>query len=217
MKTSKKILSIVLALVMLTTMVSSVFYASACNKNQHDPYKEATTVLDLIDNKLDAYDLDIDAKLDSFVNSKDLIAKLNGVLSEENLNSVISSADFMKYLESGKWLVDLGNEKLAELLEQYLNAGKLDATLKATMRDLLKSVIEQLPDIAYLDALFPSISSIDEMIDEAIGDYLDGEKLIAMLDKLVADLIDGKLVYDENGRKIEPSEGRLLKLKKNLN
>ena len=202
MKTSKKILSIVLALVMLTTMVSSVFYASACNKNQHDPYKEATTVLDLIDNKLDAYDLDIDAKLDSFVNSKDLIAKLNGVLSEENLNSVISSADFMKYLESGKWLVDLGNEKLAELLEQYLNAGKLDATLKATMRDLLKSVIEQLPDIAYLDALFPSISSIDKMIDEAIGDYLDGEKLIAMLDKLVADLIDGKLVYDENGRKI---------------
>jgi hypothetical protein len=202
MKTSKKILSIVLALVMLTTMVSSVFYASACNKNQHDPYKEATTVLDLIDNKLDAYDLDIDAKLDSFVNSKDLIAKLNGVLSEENLNSVISSADFMKYLESGKWLVDLGNEKLAELLEQYLNAGKLDATLKAKMRDLLKSVIEQLPDIAYLDALFPSISSIDKMIDEAIGDYLDGEKLIAMLDKLVADLIDGKLVYDENGRKI---------------
>ena len=202
MKTSKKILSIVLALVMLTTMVSSVFYASACNKNQHDPYKEATTVLDLIDNKLDAYDLDIDAKLDSFVNSKDLIAKGNEFLSEENLNSVISSADFMKYLESGKWLVDLGNEKLAELLEQYLNAGKLDATLKATMRDLLKSVIEQLPDIAYLDALFPSISSIDKMIDEAIGDYLDGEKLIAMLDKLVADLIDGKLVYDENGRKI---------------
>ena len=202
MKTSKKILSIVLALVMLTTMVSSVFYASACNKNQHDPYKEATTVLDLIDNKLDAYDLDIDAKLDSLVNSKDLIAKGNEFLSEENLNSLISSADFLKYLESGKWLVDLGNEKLAALLEQYLNAGTLDATLKVTMRDLLKSVIEQLPDIAYLDALFPSISSIDEMIDEAIGDYLDGEKLIAMLDKLVADLIDGKLVYDENGRKI---------------
>ena len=54
MKTSKKILSVVLALVMLTTMVTSVFYASACNKNNHDPYKEAATVLDLIDNKLDA-------------------------------------------------------------------------------------------------------------------------------------------------------------------
>ena len=215
MKTSKKILSIVLALIMLTTMVTSAFYASACNKNNHDPYKEATTVLDLIDNKLDAYDVDLAGLLDGAVSGKDLIAKGNDLLTssyinEEKINellySLIASAlneeDITKYLESGQWLIDLGNEKLAEILQKYLNAGELDAQLKVLLKGALKDVIKQLPNVAYIDALFPSLSDFDKMLEEALSDYLDGEKLIALLDKLVADLIDGKLIYDENGRKI---------------
>ena len=204
MKTSKKILSVVLALVMLTTMVTSAFYASACNSNNHDPYKEAATVLDLIDNKLDAYDVDLAGTLDGILNSKELIAKGNEFLSEDNLNSLLSEQDFMKYLESGKWLVELGDEKIAEILGEYLSVSKLDDQLKGTIKAALESAIENLPEIAYLEALLdlPTVSELDKMIDDAIGDYLDGEKLIAMLDKLAADAIEGKLVYDENGRKI---------------
>ena len=204
MKTSKRILSVILALVMLTTMVTSAFYASACNSNNHDPYKEASTVLDLIDNKLDAYDVDLAGTLDGFVNSKELIAKINEFLSEENLNSLLSEQDFLKYLESGKWLVELGDEKIAELLGQYLSVSKLDAQLKGTIESALKSAIDNLPEIAALEAMLPlpTVAELDQMIEDAIGDYLDGEKLIELLDKLVADAIEGKLVYDENGRKI---------------
>ena len=206
MKTSKKILSIVLALVLLTTMVTSVFYASACNKNNHDPYKEATTVLDLLDNKLDAYDVDLAGTLDGLVNSKDLINQVNGLLTEEKLNSYIydllESKDILKYLESGQWLIELGNEKLAEILQQYLDTGTLNAALKGVLKEALESIIKQLPDIQYLDALFPNFSQFDKAIEEALSQYLDGEKLIAMLDKLVADAIEGKLIYDENGRKV---------------
>ena len=215
MKTSKKILSVVLALVMLTTMVTSVFYASACNKNNHDPYKEAATVLDLIDNKLDAYDLDITGKLDSLVSGKDLLAKGNDFLktsyiNEEKLNellysliaSLLSEEDITKYLESGQWLIELGNEELAKLLQQYLDAGVLDEALKGTIKSLLTDLIANLPDMQYLDALFPSFSEFDKMVENALGKYLDGEQLIALLDKLVADAIEGKLIYEENGRKI---------------
>ena len=215
MKTSKKILSIVLALVMLTTMVTSAFYASACNKNNHDPYKEATTVLDLIDNKLDAYDVDLTGTLDGLVSGEELLAKGNDFLTsnyinEEKLNEMIYSLiasllkeeDITKYLENGQWLIDLGNEELAKILQQYLNAGKLDAMLKVTLKGALNDLLKNLPEISYIDAMFPSLSAFDEMIEEAIGDYLDGEKLIELLDNLVADLIEGKLIYDEGGRKI---------------
>lgn len=203
MKTSKKILSVVMALVMLTTMVTSAFYASACNSNNHDPYKEAATVLDTIDNKLDAYDVDITAMLDGLLNSKDLIDTVNGYISEEKLNSYLSSIEAINtYLESGEWLIDFGNEKVAELLEKYLNTGTLDPALKAWIEGKLKDLVEKLPDVAYLDALFPTVAQFDAMLEELIGDYLDGEKLIKLLDDLVADAIEGKLVYDENGRKI---------------
>ena len=199
MKTSKKILSVVLALVMLTTMVTSVFYASACNSNNHDPYKEAATVLNTIDNKLDAYDLDLTEKLDSFLNSKELIAKGNDFLSEDNLNELLSNLlseqDLMKYLESGQWLLELGDEAIAKLLEDYLNVGELDATLKGTFKDLLEELVKNLPSIAYLDASFPTLSSLDKKLNEVIGDYVDGEKLVKLLDDLVADAIEGKLIY----------------------
>ena len=200
MKTSKKIISIVLALVMLTSMVTSAFYASACNSNNHDPYKEAATVLDTLDNKLDAYDVDITAMLDKLVDSKELIKTANGYISEEALNGYISQFA-AQYLESGQWLIDLGNEKVAELLNQYLKTGMTDKLLKELFVELFAK-LNDLPEIFELDAYFPTVGELDKLLEEAIGDYLDGEKLIALLDKLVADAIDGKLIYDENGRKI---------------
>lgn len=200
MKTSKKIISIVLALVLLTSMVTSAFYASACSSNNHDPYKEASTVLDLLDNKLDAYDVDITAMLDGLVDSKQLIETANGYISEEALNGYIS--EFAgKYLESGQWLIDLGNEKVAELLNQYLKTGVTDELLKKLFVELFAK-LNDLPEIFELDAYFPTIGELDALLEKAIGDYLDGEKLVELLDKVVADAIDGKLIYETNGRKI---------------
>ncbi|MBQ6381543.1 MAG: hypothetical protein IJJ41_08125 [Clostridia bacterium] len=237
MKTSKRILSIVLALVLLTTMVTSVFYASACNKNNHDPYKEATTVLDLIDNKLDAYDLDITGSLDGLVDGKSLldkgndwltsnyvneekinellyslIASLLGVdeLNKDNLDeslyaylsSLLKENDLSKYLENGQWLIDLGNEKLAELLQEYLDAGELDETIKTELKSWLEELLAKVPSIQEIDAQFPTYASFDKSVDELLSQYIDGDKLIELLDNLVKNLIDGKLIYEENGRKI---------------
>ena len=200
MKTSKKIISIVLALVMLTSMVTSVFYASACNSNNHDPYKEAATVLDTLDNKLDAYNVDITGMLDGLLDSKELIATANGYISEDALNGYISKFA-SKYLESGQWLIDLGNEKVAELLDKYLRTGITDDLLKGLFVELFAK-LNELPEIFELDAYFPTVAELDALLEKAIGDYLDGEKLIALLDKLVADAIEGKLIYEENGRRI---------------
>ena len=237
MKTSKRILSIVLALVLLTTMVTSVFYASACNKNNHDPYKEATTVLDLIDNKLDAYDLDITGSLDGLVDGKSLLDKGNDWLTsnyvnEEKINellyslsasllgvdelnkdnldeslyaylsSLLKENDLSKYLENGQWLIDLGNEKLAELLQEYLDAGELDETIKTELKSWLEELLAKVPSIQEIDAQFPTYASFDKSVDELLSQYIDGDKLIELLDNLVKNLIDGKLIYEENGRKI---------------
>ena len=212
MKTGKKILSIVLALLLMTTTCSSALVASACMANNHDAYKEASDLLDLIDEKLDAYNVDIDGTLDGLVNGKDLLNKVDGMINEEALNGYIEGY-ISGYLENGQWLLDMGNEKVVELLNQYLQVSKTDGYLD-NLDEYLTTVLELLPELSEIDEMvltalaenlgvssvedlkdmLPTVAELDKMVDDAVGQYLnDGTKLVELLDGLIQQLLDAKV------------------------
>lgn len=209
MKTGKKILSIVLALLMMTTTCTSALVASACSENNHDAYKEAADMLDLIDNKLDAYDVDLVSLIDGAVDGKSLLDKVDGYISTENLNGFIEGyvAD---YLKNGQWILDLGNDKIMELINKYLKVSTIDGKLDNLVEDYLSlipsaDIIDDLvlttlaeglgiSSVDDLRDMLPSIEEIDKIINEQIGIYVDdGKYLVELLDKLIADLIKNKV------------------------
>ena len=133
MKLSKKILSILLALVMLTTSVSSVLYASAAE----DSYKtDAIGYSDVQSADLEQLVRDL---LGEYSDGETLIQFLNSVVADtiggnlvfdENGRQLLkgvsdeisagadSSIDeaYKKYIPSGDYIVSFGNEQLVELL-----------------------------------------------------------------------------------------------------
>ena len=184
MKIGKRILSIVLALVMLSTMVTSVFYASAKEENVKSVDAGTVSLETLIDELLGEYSNG--DKLVEFVDNM-VKATIEGkIIYDEDNRQIITGLDesitaggdaaidqaYTKYISAGDDVVALGDKTLMDLLNtqkvfdvpimQLRYVQNLDVLVKnmvlADGSDVMQSAANA------LQALFPNVEPTYESI-----------------------------------------------------